>query len=679
MADAVILRRCRAAMCSGTREGSRVLVVVIAAAVMLALLLPLPPSLVDVLLALGLGSAVGVLVVAMVVPDPLSLTSVPPVLVMTSLGRIVLCVAISRLALSRGEGGSLAQTLGQAAGGGDAIAGAGVLIVLAVVHLVMVTTGVGRMAEVAARFALDALPGRQMGLDSAIAAGHLSAQESRTVLARLEGEASFFGAMDGATRLLRGEAVAAIVIVAVTAIGGVAHALAGQADPADAVAAAATLATGHGLVTLLPALVMTVAAGLVLSRSTGDASLIEQVSGQMLLSPWPAAAAAVALIGLGLFPGVAKLPTLLSGALLIGLACWAGWRGSSEQTGEPHRARPGGSSSQLALEVGIGLLEVVQSSDGLMEALPKLRERLSRRLGFAIPGIVVRDSLELGATEYAVVYRAGTLARGQIRPGRVLAVAPRAGVMPDFGAMAELPDGRTGVWVTAEEATELADLGFILMAPREALMAHLRSILLRHAAELCDLERAAKLIEEVARSHPAVAEAAKAAGIEAGLLRRVCAELLSGGISLRDPVSVLEAMVEAVAHSRDPEEIALRVRPALGAMIADDLSDGGRIRAIMLAPELHEALAEATVREDGRQVAAMMPAVASAWEDLLNQVGTEHGWGRPVALIAEPRSLAALQSLCRRVGPAIVAVRPTDLAPEAQMECIVTLRPEQLA
>ncbi len=678
MRSPLTLTTVRSIATAGMEVGPQLLGAIVVAAMLLALLLPVPALLVDLMLALSLGAAAGVLVVALATSDPLNLTSMPPLLVLSSIGRIVLCLCISRLILIGGEAGTLVPTLGTVSAGADAIAGLGVLIVLAVVQVVMVTSGVGRMAEVAARFALDALPGKQMGLDTAVSAGQMQAREARMEVGRLEREANFYGAMDGAGRLLRGEAIATIVIVALSALAGVVRAVGGDASVGEAMGRYVILATGQGLVTLLPALIMAAAAAVMVSRSAGSSSLVAELGSQMLVSPWPLIAAAIALVGLGLFPGVAKLPTLLGGSLLAGGAWWLSRAQSGDRGGVGQPADPAGRPPQLSLELGMGLLSLLEGPDGLMDAIPALRRGASAELGFEIPPVVVRDSLELGATEYAIVFRAGALARGRIRPGRMLAVAPHAGATPDIGTPAELPDGRTGVWVSLDEARELGESGFVLITPAEALMEHMRNAMRRHAAEIFDLERAAAMLGELRQTHPALVSAAEAAGLEVSLFRRVCGELLWGGVPLRDPVSVLEAVVEALPEMKDPEQLALRARPRLAGMISDSLMTDGRIRAVLPSPELQEELADAAYREGDRTVAAMMPARSAAWVTLLDQLGAEHGWGRPLAAIAEPRSLLALQSLCRRTATGLVAVRAIDLTPTVELDYVARPEPDQL-
>lgn len=651
---------------------------IVAVTGVIVLAVPVPPIATDLLLALSLGGSVGVLLVALAGREPARLSSMPPLLVLGSIGRIVLCLAISRLIIGGGGSGGLVAALGGAAAGGDPIAGLALLVVLAVVQTVMVTAGVSRMSEVAARFALDALPGKQMGLDTALSGGHLEAEEARREVDRLEREANFYGAMDGAGRLLRGEAVAAIVIIALTAAAGIGRSVADGIDLVEALRAHAQLATGQGLLTLLPALVSATAAALMVSRSASASPLIEELAGQLLVSPWPLAGGAVALLSLGLFPGVSKLPMIL-GAALLGAGAWWVAQGRAGDSPPVSPAAAQAPSGDLVLELGMGLLELTDGPGGLMFLLPRVRSELSERLGFQVPPVVVRDSLDLRATEYALVFRGGTLVRGTVRPGRVFAVSQSAGAMPDIGRPADLPDGRTGVWVTETEAGELAATGYAILTPQRVLAEAISVELRRHAEAIFDLERADELLRAVRESHPTLMREAESRGLNVTLFRRTCAELLWASIPLSDPVGVVAAICEALPDESDPEALALTARPRLAAVISDHLAADGTIIAVALAPVLEQELAEAVTREGSRTVAALPPARSASWVDLLDQVGREYGWGRPLAVVVEARCLLPLQSLCRQARAELVALQPTDLTPGVQIEYVARLEPDHLS
>ncbi len=666
-------------------HGPQALAAVVAAGVLLALLVPVPAVVLDTLLALSLGAAAGVLLVALMADEPTRVGTLPSVLVLSSLARIVLCLCVTRLILVAGEGGGLVTTLGGLVSGADAVAGVGLLIVLAVVQLVMVTAGVGRIAEVAARFALDALPGKQMGLDTALSQGQVSPAEARGEVQRLEQEANFYGAMDGASRFLRGEAVATVVIVLLTAAGGGLRAVA-AGNAAEVARHYGLLATGQGLVTILPALLMGAAAAVMVSRAASGAGLMVDVASQGLLSSWPLAAGAVVLLVLGVVPGVAKVPTLVTGAALALGAWWlsrsrprsamVGGQPSSERETEAAQAA---GESELSIELGMGLLGLIEEAGNLTELLPAVRAELSDSLGLTVPPIAVRDSLELGATEYRIVFRAATLGRGIVRPQRLLAVAPRAGVTPDAGMPAELADGRSGVWVTDEDAATLAERGYALLSPAEAIAENLRTALRRRAADVFDLERAAQLLRQLETTHPGAMREARSAGLTAALMSQVGGVLLRAGVPLRDPLSVVEGLAEALPEERDPERLALRVRPRLAGMMADYLARDGRLRAVELAPELEDELARSAYRSGEATVAALPPERAAAWVQALDQLGKEYGWGQRLAVICDPKCLQPLQSLCAQVQAELIALQPADLTGTAEVEFLTRLSPESLA
>lgn len=655
-----------------------------AAGALLALLLPVPVLIVDMLLALSLGAGAGVLLIALISDEPEKMASLPPVLVLASLARIVLCLCLSRLILVTGQGGGLSPALGELVSGADAAAGVGVLIVLAVVQLVMVSAGVGRTAEVAARFALDALPGKQMGLDTALSAGQVSSSEAQSEVRRLEQEANLYGAMDGASRFLRGEAVATVVIVALTGVGAALRALGGGADP-EVVRHYAVLATGQGLVTILPALLMGAAAAVLISRAASGSTLLADVEAQALLSAWPLTVGALVLLTLGVVPGVPKVPTLVGGTALLLAAWWlarapAAARDAEGEAFAPRDARDAqpAAGTELVIELGMGLLELLTGRQNLRGLLTRLRDEMSAALGFSLPPFAVRDALELKATEYAFAYRAATLGQGRVRPQRLLAVAQSAGATPDVGTPAELADGRRGVWVPAEEAEALGEQGYALLSPAEAIVEHLRVVVRRRAGNMFDLQRAAELLRQIEMTHPEATRAAEAAGLTAGLVSQVGRLLLEASIPLRDSLAVVEGIVEGLPQETDPEKLALNLRPRLAGMITDYLSREGRIRAVELDPELEEELAEAAYRRADGTVAALPPERAAAWVLALDQLGKEYGWGEPLAIICEARSLQPLASLCVQAQSHLIALQPAELTDAAEIEFVTRLGPHQI-
>jgi flagellar biosynthesis protein FlhA len=412
------------------------------------------------------------------------------------------------------------------------------------------------------------------------------------------------------------------------------------------------------------------------------------VEAQALLSPWPLVVGALVLLTLGVVPGVPKLPTLVGGAALVLAAWWLGRAPAAARDAEgevfapraERDARPA-AGNELVIELGMGLLGLLEEPSrpgGIAELLARLRAEMSRALGFSLPAFAVRDSLELRATEYGFAYRAATLGQGRVRPQRLLAVAQSAGVTPDVGTLAELADGRTGVWVPAEEAEALGEQGYALLSPAEAIVEHLRVVVRRRAGNMFDLQRAGELLRQIEMTHPEAMRAAEAAGLTAGLVSQVGRLLLEAGIPLRDPLGVVEGIVEGLPQETDPEKLALNLRPRLAGMITDYLSREGRIRAVELDPELEEELAEAAYRRADGTVAALPPDRAAAWVLALDQLGKEYGWGEPLAVICESRSLQPLASLCVQAQSHLIALQPAELTDAADIEFVTRLGPDQI-
>jgi len=391
-------------------------------------MVPLPAWVVDVLLAANLAGATGLLLMAILTPRPVELSTLPSMVVLSSLARVLLTLAVARLVVTSGHAGYLAVTLAGVAGLNNPVASLGCLLTLAVVQFVVVTAGVTRLAEVAARFALDALPGKQLIMESA---GRGKAEASASTATDLEREANFYGAMDGAARFLRGETIAVVAIVALTPLVRLAAVgLQGEGWQGLALAVA-----GHGLIILIPALLVGAAAAIMVARASASSGLAEEVSQQLFGSPAVIFGVALACLVLALVPGVAKLPLL---AVAVGLAIW-GWFlavRSTEPKGETaaQLATTEAPSSAVApqLQLGWGLLDLLEDGERpLLDELARLREEMSAHLGFSLPGFVVADSEKLEIDQYQIVFRGSVLGSGYLRLSRKLATAPRAELLPD--------------------------------------------------------------------------------------------------------------------------------------------------------------------------------------------------------------------------------------------------------
>ncbi len=674
------------ALSSGPRQpviGIGVLIVaaILAGGVVVLVGIPLPALVVDLLLAANLAAAVVLLTVALVSPRPVELSAFPTVIVLTSLVRILLCLAVGRLIVTAGQAGGLATTLAQVAALNNPVASLGTLVTVGIVQFIVVTAGVGRLAEVGARFALDALPGKQLALDSAFSGQRISEAESRQRATRLETEANFYGAMDGAARFLRGETVAILVIVALTPV---VRLLTGELSPGDW-SNLALLTAGHGLIILLPALLSGAAAAVMVARAGSTSPLIAEVTGQFLHRPGPVVAAAAACLLLALVPGMAKLPLLV---VAVGLGVW-GWllmRGevpSSEAETAPESeaaatAAPVTTTPQIL--VGWGLLDLL--ADGgvqFLEELAQLRRQLSSQLGFALPAFTIRDSSELGVNEYSFVLRGSTVGRGEAHLSRRLAIGQELEAVPPDGLPTTLPDGRPATWVTPEQEQGLPADDWELLPARQAILTHLRRILRQHAAELFDIQRAAEVIDALRPTHPAAVAEAEAAGLTTSLLAAVGQELLKKGLPLADYLSLTEALTEELKTTTDVRELSDAARRAMQGTNTQLLAPKGVLYALQLSADVEERLTSVAGSQQTTE-AVLPPEQAAAWRQLLtNLVARYRRPQHPIALLCSSRVRRALEQVANQFVPDLVVIEPNELLGNIQIHPMHQISADQLS
>lgn len=617
------------------------------------LLLPLPGAALDLLLALNLAFGMAVLLAAMRSEGPMGFPVLPGVLVLGSLVRVALGVAAARAVVAHGGAGTLPQTLGWLlTGRGESlIGGVTVLGVLMLVSYLVLNVGLMRLAEVAARFMLDALPGRQMALDSALSAGRMDAEAGAAVGRQLQAESAFYGSMDGAARFLRGEVMALPIILALIPVAGLAGGnLSGQWT--DLV----RLALGQGLALLVPGVLMGVAAALVLSRGRNlgnTGSVLETLPQPALLG-----AVAAGLLVLAAVPGMAKLP-LLAVATLAGGWAWHQSRLSLCADDED------GPAPQLQVRLGMGLLSLT-AGEALMARLGRLRLALSDELGFALPAFTVIDDAGLDPHEFALAVNGIEVTRAQLWPGRCLLAdgdKAWAGLSSmEEGRPADLPDGRRARWLRVEDDETPSSTGLNALDALGALELYLRAAVEPVAAELFDLQRASELLQAVRATHPVVIEAWEAAGLTAADLRDVGRELLAEGVPLVERVVLLEAMITssgAVGHA-GCAALAEAVRPALRRTISRLVAPAGRLSACALAEKLQDELQAAVDGARPGEAVALEAEAAERWWRMLRWVA---GQDRQAVVLCPPQLRAAVATLAREAGAGVRVVQPEELLP----------------
>jgi flagellar biosynthesis protein FlhA len=589
------------------------------------MVLPLPPFLLDILFTFNIALAVMVLLVSMYTLKPLDFSVFPTVLLVTTLLRLSLNVASTRVVLLEGHtgpdaAGKVIEAFGHFLVGGNYAVGLVVFTILVVINFVVVTKGAGRIAEVSARFTLDAMPGKQMAIDADLNAGLVGEDEARRRRTTIAQEAEFYGSMDGASKFVRGDAVAGILILFINIIGGL---IVGVAQHDMAVGQAAknyTLLTiGDGLVAQIPALIISIAAGLVVSRVGDDQDIGQQFAGQLFSDPRVMVLTAAILGALGLIPGMPNLVFLVLAAALGGFAYYRLQKQAMPLApvvqAEPAVVTPTESLEAswadvapvdvLGLEVGYRLIPLVdKGQDGeLLKRIRSLRKKFAQEVGFLSAAVHIRDNLELRPNGYRISLKGVEAGRGEAYPGQFLAINPGrvAGVLP--GTQTKDPAfGLPATWVDGGLREQAHALGYTVVDASTVVATHINHIMLSHAAGLLGRQETQSLLEHISKDAPKLVEDLVPKQLALASVQRVLQNLLEEGIPIRDMRTIIETLAEHASRVQDPLELTSQVRIALGRAIVQQLFPGnGEMQVMALDPSLERLLTQAlaTVASDG--------------------------------------------------------------------------------
>ena len=579
--------------------------------VIMLMILPLPRFFLDLLLAFNITVSVIILLVGLQVRRPIEFSAFPSILLIVTLFRLALNIASTRLILLHGNEGAAAageviRAFGNFVVGGNYTVGLVVFSILVVINFVVVTKGAGRVAEVAARFTLDAMPGKQMSIDADLNAGLINETEARKRRREIAEEADFYGSMDGASKFVRGDAIAAIIIVLVNIIGGLTIGILQQGMSPGLAAQTYTLLTvGEGLVAQIPALFISTAAGIVVTRAAADADLGSQITRQLLFSPKAVGTAAGILLALGVVPGLPHLAFLGLG----GVAAWFAYR-LSQEAKAPLEPAPVSTAPQvestspqfapldlMEVQVGYGLIGLVEGKHGtaLLDRIKGLRKQFADTMGFLLPPIHIRDNLQLRPNEYAVMLKGVELTKSDVLPSHVLAIDPgtaQRGLIHGV-ATKEPAFGLPALWVP-EATREQAQLaGYTVVDASSAIATHLSEIIKRHGHELLGRQEVQSLLDELAKVHPKLVEELIPGLLPLGTVVRVLGNLLREGIPIRDLRSIIEALADHAGTTKDPELLTEMARQALGRTITRQYqAPDGTLPVITLDPRLDRSLSD---------------------------------------------------------------------------------------
>ncbi len=607
--------------------------------VLFVLMVPLPPLLLDLAITVNLAAALMVLIITLTVREPLEFNTFPSLLLFTTLYRLALNVASTRLILLNGNAGEVIESFGDFVVGGNLVIGMVVFLILVVIQFVVITKGSNRISEVAARFTLDGMPGKQMAIDADLNAGLITEEDARSRRAAITAEAEFYGAMDGAGKFVRGDSIAGIIITLVNIIGGVAIGMSKDLAPADALSKYAVLTVGDGLVSQIPALVIAIAAGVLVTKSRSDIPLSREIAAQFLLSPRAMRMSGLMVLTFAFVPGLPSLPFFILGVgiLLVSqvgnkLVKATEERDQEEVVPEPETAAeltPEALSEllkvdRMGIEIGYRLIPLVDEnrSGNLLDHIAMVRKQFAQQYGLVVPPIRMRDNLTLEPNRYRILIGGQEIAGGELYPDHVLAMDPGGGLDPIPGVATEDPTfGLPATWVHNDRKGEAEVLGYTVVDPESVLVTHLTEVVKEHADELLSREDVQNALERVRETNPTVVNELVPDILSIGVIQKVLSNLLRERIPIRDLVAILETLSDSGGDHKDPDDLTELVRTRLSRSIAEMcVAPSGKIQALTLAPALEQQAMETLVNQtDGNPhlgaalLHRLQEAVVEAW------------------------------------------------------------------
>lgn len=658
--------------------------------IVVMMVLPVPPFLLDLLLTLNICLSLLVLLLTMNIGSALELSVFPSLLLVLTLFRLALNVSSTRQILLHGFAGSIIQAFGNFVVGGNYVVGFVVYLILVVIQFVVITKGAERVAEVAARFTLDAMPGKQMSIDADLNAGIIDEQQARQRRRDIQREADFYGAMDGASKFVKGDAIAGIIITIINVLGGFVIGVAQQGmSMADALQRYTLLTVGDGLVSQIPALLISTATGIIITRSASEGNMGFEVSGQLLAEPKILLVTGAVLALLGLVPGLPTVPFLFLAMLVGGLGYTLRGARTQVETNEEQKKeqaaieeakRPENVLSYLQvdrieLEIGYSLIALVDQEQGgdLLDRVTMIRRQCALELGIVIPPVRIRDNMQLKPGEYVIKIKGVEAARGELMVNHYLAM--------DSGGVTEKLDGiptkepafgLPALWIT-EEKRERAELaGYTVVDAPSVLATHLTEVIRQHAADLLGRQEVKTLLDHYKKDFGAVIDELVPGILSLGDVQRVLQNLLRERVSIRNMLTILETLADQGVNVKDPDDLTELVREALARQISSQyVNSDGVIPAITLDPGLEREIAGSIqssprgtfVNIDPRVAGALFEEIAKKWQKAMED-------GYDPVILCSPEVRLPLKRLTERILPHLVILSFNEIAPDIGVQSV---------
>jgi flagellar biosynthesis protein FlhA len=669
-----------------TSRASRALAPAAVLAVVLLMVVPLPPIVLDLLLSIDIGLAVVLLLTSIYVRRPTEFSVFPSLLLLLTLLRLSLNVASTRLVLMHGQdgvdaAGAVIQAFGQFVVGGNFVVGVVVFLVLVAIQFIVINHGAVRISEVTARFTLDAMPGRQMAIDADLNAGLIDEKEARERRDRVRREADFYGAMDGAIRFTQRDALAAMLITAVNIVAGlIIGVFQHNLDLSTAATTYTLLTVGEGLVTSIPALLVSMAGGLITTRAASDSHLGEEVALQLFARPRPLGVAAGVLTMLALIPGLPKF-AFLSVAGILGLAAYS-VRVPVEQAAEESAAplpadtpEAVASVDPISVEVGYALVSIVDEKQGgtLLTRVRAIRRQIAAETGVVVAPVRIADNLQLGPRAYSILIKGVEVARGELHAERLLAINPGTATRTLDGVQTKEPAfGLPATWIGAEHRESAAAAGYTVVDATTALSTHLSETIRTFLPDLLSRQQVKEMVDAIAQSTPKLIEDLIPKLVSLGDVQRVLRQLLRERVAVRDLVTILEALADIASVTKDPDAVTEAVRSAMGRTICKPYqNERGELSVIGVAASLEERLMASLVKTEQGAVLAVDPQQAQSIAGRIARA-LEQAVAQPV-LLCSPALRPHLHRMFSRVLPHLGVLSHAEVPPHIHVVPVATL------
>lgn len=660
--------------------------------ILLVMMIPLPSFILDILLSFNVTFTLLILLVAIYALKPLDFSVFPSILLVATLFRLSLNVASTRLILLNGNEGAAAagqviKAFGTFVVGGNFVVGLIVFLVLVLINFIVITKGATRIAEVAARFTLDAMPGKQMSIDADLNAGLINDSEARRRRRTIEEEADFYGAMDGASKFVRGDAVAGIIITLINIVGGLVVGVMQKGMAVGDAAQTYTLLTvGDGLVTQIPALIVSTAAGMLVTRSATSSDLGKEVTTQLFFKPKAIATVSVILFIFGMIPGMPTL-ALVTISLVMGGVAYMVSKAPVEEKDvehEPVAETPSESIEALLpldvleLDVGYSLIPLVDAAQEgeLLQRIKAFRRQLALELGFVMPAIHIRDNLQLKPNEYILKLKGAEIAKGELMMGHLLAITPDEKLKIKGVETKEPAFGLPAVWVNEKERETLQSRGIVVVDPATVITTHITEIVKTHAAELVGRQSVQSLIDNLANDYPGLIQDLVPNVVPLGTLHKVVQRLLKERVSIRDMITIVETLADYVPVTKNVDLLSGYVRQALARTITNQYRDDkGDITVVMVAPEVEDAIHQSVQHTEYESYVAAEPVLLQAVAKNLQEyikVFTERGL-QPV-ILCSPRVRGALWKMMEKFFPSVAILSHGEITHDVNIKSLGMVR-----